>query len=427
MKNTEQKNRSALWLMALTILVDFTGFGLIIPLLPFWAQHLGANVVGITLTSAAYALAQFLFTPILGALSDRYGRKPIIVGSLLIEVASLIFTALAGTLPILLIARFVGGLGASNIGSAQAVVADVTSPQDRAKGMGMIGAAIGLGFVLGPALGGALSPLGPTVPFWVAAGVAVINVVLVLILLPETKKRRSGAREGEHAGIMLLFAGWKTAKRSPAILNLVLVNLLFTIAFTGMENIFALFGQHYFNWGALQIGYVFTYVGVIIVIMQGGLVRTLVKRFSEQRVLLGGLVILAAGLLLLAFSRSVGLVLVTLALISIGDGAVTPMASTLLSFASEKETQGEILGLAQGVGGLGRIIGPLLAGAIYQAGGPGSPFLAGGILVVLAAVVALPALSAIHMPTHGIETKKQASTAQEQVSAELSSSAGKRH
>jgi DHA1 family tetracycline resistance protein-like MFS transporter len=427
MKNTEQKNRSALWLMALTILVDFTGFGLIIPLLPFWAQHLGANVVGITLASAAYALAQFLFTPMLGALSDRYGRKPIIVGSLLIEAVSLIFTALAGTLPMLLIARFVGGLGASNIGSAQAVVADVTSPQERARGMGMIGAAIGLGFVLGPALGGTLSPLGPTVPFWVAAGIAAINIILVLILLPETKKRRSGIREGKHGGVMLLFAGWGAAKRSPAILNLVFVNLLFTIAFTGMENIFALFGQRYFNWGASQIGYIFTYVGVIVVIMQGGLVRTLVKSFSEQRVLLGGLVILAAGLLLLAFSHSVWLVLVTLALISIGDGAVTPTASTLLSFASEKETQGEILGLAQGVGGLARIIGPLLAGAIYQTGGPGSPFIAGGILVVLAAVVALPALSAIHMPTHEIETQEKVSATEEKVSAEFSSSAGKRH
>ncbi|GAC1642127.1 MAG: hypothetical protein NVS4B9_34340 [Ktedonobacteraceae bacterium] len=149
----DNKRRSALFLMALTILIDFTGFGIIIPLLPFWAQKLGANPTGIGLAVTLYALAQFLFTPLLGRLSDRYGRKPVILMALCIEVCSLALTALAGTFPLLLLARFIGGLGASNIGSAQAVVADVTEAKDRAQGMGLMGAAIGLGFVIGPALG----------------------------------------------------------------------------------------------------------------------------------------------------------------------------------------------------------------------------------------------------------------------------------
>jgi MFS family permease len=187
-----------------------------------------------------------------------------------------------------------------------------------------------------------------------------------------------------------------------------------------MENIFPLFGQHYFSWGAPQIGYIFTYVGVVIVIMQGGLVRTLVKSFTERRVMVGGLIVLAAGLVLLAFSQNLWLVLLTLALISIGEGAVTPTISTLLSFASSQEALGETLGLAQGVGGLGRILGPLLAGVIYQALKPGSPFIAGGILVVLAVIAVLPVLSAIHRPASTIET-------QEAVVAETSGSAGKRH
>ncbi|HEY4383921.1 MAG TPA: MFS transporter, partial [Ktedonobacteraceae bacterium] len=233
-----------------------------------------------------------------------------------------------------------------------------------------------------------------------------------------SRQTSGGAYPGR--GFTVLFAGWRAAKSHRAILNLVLVNLLFTIAFTGMENIFPLFGQHYFSWGASQIGYIFTFVGVVIVIMQGGLVRTLVKSFTERRILVGGLIILAAGLVLLAFSQNLWLVLLTLALISIGEGAVTPTISTLLSFASSQEAQGETLGLAQGVGGLGRIIGPLLAGIIYQALKPGSPFIAGGILVVLAAIAVLPVLSTIHRPVSTTET-------QEAVVAETSGSAGKHH
>src|SRR6266480_1894962 len=179
--------RSPLFLMALTIFIDFTGFGLVIPLLPFWAEHLGAGPAGVGLILTVYALAQFIFTPVLGKLSDHYGRKPVIFSSLLIEAVSFAFTALAGSLPLLLLARFIGGLGASNIGSAQALVADVTPPQGRARGMGMIGAAIGLGFVVGPALGGVLAPLGTAVLFWVAMLVALANALLVLRFLPETR------------------------------------------------------------------------------------------------------------------------------------------------------------------------------------------------------------------------------------------------
>lgn len=416
-------NRSALWLMALTILIDFTGFGLILPLLPFWAERLGANAVGVGLILTIYALAQFIFTPVLGTLSDRYGRKPVILTSLLIEAASLAFTALAGALPILLLARFVGGIGASNIGSAQAVVSDVTTAKERAKGMGMIGAAIGLGFVIGPALGGVLAPLGQTVPFWVAAGVALLNALLVALLLPETRKQRVSQMERtegtEHRqGISVLFFGWKNALHYPAVVRLVIVNLFYTVAFTAMEAIFPLFTQHGFGWNATQNGYVFTYVGFIVVIMQGGLVGQLVKRWNEHGIMLAGLVLLAGGLVLLAFSTQLALLLAALGILSIGDGAATPTVSTLLSFASPTEAQGETLGLAQGVGGLGRIIGPLLAGSAYTIA-PATPFIGGGILVVLAALIAFPAL-----PTVDKKAAPQAETIHNENPAEVTT--GKR-
>jgi multidrug resistance protein len=391
------KKQRPLWLMALTILIDFTGFGLIIPLLPFWAERLGANAVGVGLILTVYALAQFIFTPILGGISDRYGRKPIILFSLLIEVIAFALTALAGSLPFLLVARFIGGLGASNIGSAQAVVSDITTAEDRAKGMGLIGASIGLGFVIGPLLGGILAPLGATVPFWAAGIIALVNALLVLFMLPETRNLRTQDTE-YRSKAHLIFSGWNTAIHYPAVIAMVTVNLFYTVAFTAMETVFPLFTQHTFGWGAAQNGYVFTYIGILIVIMQGGLVGRLVKRWGEQRTMLVGLVLMAIGLASLAFSTQLAWLLITLGILSIGDGAVTPLVSTLVSFASPADAQGETLGFAQGIAGLGRIIGPLLAGSAYAFGGPAVPLVGGGILVVLAAVVAIPVLSSIHKP-----------------------------
>jgi DHA1 family tetracycline resistance protein-like MFS transporter len=358
--------------------------------MPFWAEHLGASAVTVGLLVTIYSLAQFIFTPVLGSLSDHYGRKPVIFTSLMIEAASLAFSGLAWSLPMLALARFIGGLGASNIGSAQAVVSDITSPQERARGMGIIGACIGLGFVLGPALGGILSPLGPSFIFLTAAVIAVINAVLVFFFLPETHGRRK-VTTGKHS--LVVFTSWSNIWRYPLIGRLICINLLFTIAFTGMEAIFPIFAQHNFSWGAMQTGYIFTYVGVVVVLMQGGLVRQLVKVWREQAILRMGLVLLALGLFLLAFSTHIALLLVSLGILSIGDGAVTPIISTMLSFASAEDRQGEIQGLAQGMAGLGRILGPIIASSLYAFSGPSSPFVTGGILGMLALVMAIPAMA----------------------------------
>lgn len=386
--------RSPLFLMALTVFIDITGFGLILPLLPFWAERLGAGPVGVGLILTVYALAQFLFTPVLGSLSDRYGRRPVILISLLIEALGFALTALAGALSFLLLARFIGGLGSSNLGSAQAVVSDVTPPAGRARGMGAIGAAIGLGFVVGPALGGALTALGTMVPFWAAMGVALVNALLVWRFLPETRKRQADAADQPaEQRKAALFGGWRSL-RYPAVARLVGINLLFTIAFTAMETVFPLFSQRVFGWTAEQNGYIFTYVGVVVVVMQGGLVGQLVRRFGEKALLIGGLALLAVGLALLPFSATLGVLLLALGLLSAGEGAVSPTSSALLSFAGPAEAQGETLGLAQGVSGLGRIIGPLAAGSLFAVG-VAVPFWAGAALVLLAGLIALPALPSV--------------------------------
>jgi len=379
--------------MALTLFIDFAGFGIILPLLPFWAQRFGAGPVAVGLVLTIYALAQFLFAPVLGTLSDRYGRRPIILAALLTEALSLALSALAGSLFILLIARFIGGLGASNIGSAQAVVADVTPAEGRARGMGLVGAAIGLGFVVGPALGGVLAPLGTAVPFWVAMLVALANALLVLRFLPETRwigTTRASASPAAH-GTGMILAGWRQVLRHPVVARLVAVNLLFTGAFSAMEAVFVLFTQHTFGWTAMQNGYVFTYIGVLIVLMQGCLVGRLARRWGERRLLLAGLGVLASGLAFLPWSAHLPQLLIALGLVSIGDGAVTPMVSALLSFASPQQARGETLGLAQAVAALARVVGPLAAGSAFAVGGPGAPFLAGSALVLLAALLALPA------------------------------------
>lgn len=436
--------RSPVYLMALTIFIDFMGFGVVLPLLPFWAERLGAGPVGVGLLLTVYALAQFIFTPVLGTLSDRYGRRPIILASLLIEALSLALSAVADSLVILVVARFIGGLGAANIGSAQAVVADVTPVEGRARGMGLIGAAIGLGFVVGPALGGLVAPLGPAVPFWVAMSVTLANALLVLRFLPETRYARTESppdfratrdvRRRAHRttrrvptlpgtapvptvirGMGAAFAGWRRVLRNPVVVRLVVINLLFTVAFTAMEAVFPLFTQHSFGWKAIQNGYIFTYAGIVIVLMQGGLVGQLVKRWGERSLLITGLVMLAAGLALLSWSTNLALLLVALGVVSISDGAVTPVVSALLSFASPPAAQGETLGLAQGVAGLGRVIGPLAAGSAFAIGGPGAPFFLGSVLGVLAALIALPALSSKRevSPTHATPEVRTVSTVQD--------------
>lgn len=385
-------SRSALPLMALTVFIDIAGFGIILPLLPFWTQHLGANPTQIGLILTVYAIAQFLFTPLTGALSDRIGRKPIVVGSLMIEAVSFAMTALSGSLPLLLAARFIGGIGAANLGTAQAVVADVTPPEGRARGMGLIGAAIGMGFVVGPAIGGILSGGSNTavLPFWVAMVIALVNAALVLALLPETRMHRAAGvtqQQRKSAGGNF-FSTWGVTLQQPVMARLIVINLLFTLAFTAMEAVYPLFTQHTFGWDARQNGYIFAFVGIVIVIVQGGLVGQLVKRFGERALLISGLMALAAGLLFLPWSTTLGLMLITLAALSAGEGLITPTTSALLSLAATSQVQGETLGVAQGAAALGRIFGPLAAGALFTVG-VAAPFVVGGVLVLLALLLAL--------------------------------------
>jgi hypothetical protein len=265
------------------------------------------------------------------------------------------------------------------------------------------------------ALGGALTPLGTAVPFWVAMLVALANALFVLRFLPETRwtgTTRAPASPAAHS-TGVIPAGWRQVLRHPVMARLVAVNLLFTGAFTAIETVFVLFTQHTLGWTVMQNGYIFMYLGVLIVLMQGGLVGHLARRWGEGRLLLAGLGALAIGLAFLPWSTNLPQLLIVLGIVSIGDGAVTPMVSALLSFASPPEARGETLGLAQAMAALA-------AGSAFAVGGPGAPFLAGSALVLLAALIALAAYSSKRKISLAHSTSAVQSASSEESNAAIS-------
>ena len=362
--------RRVLPLMALTVFIEMAGFALALPMLPFWAQKFGAGPFAIGMMMSAYSIAQLIFTPIIGLLSDRFGRRRMIVITLVLEAVGLIGTALAWSVPSLIVARFIGGVGGSSIGSAQAVVADVTGPEDRAKGMGLVGAAIGIGFVVGPAVGAVLTIVGPSIPFWGAAVVTLIDALLVILILPETLGRRART-EGRGTD--------RSALRLPAVRNLIAVTLLFTAAFAAMETVLPLFTQTTLGWGAAQNGIAFAIFGVTLVIVQGGLIGRLVRRFGERQLLIAGLLLVGGGLAVLPLGGLFATIVIGAGLTTVGMALIYPTSSSLLSYAAPDDRQGATLGLARSAGALARVIGPALAGALYVLA-PAAPFLVSGAI-----------------------------------------------
>ncbi len=373
--------RRVLPLMALTVFIEMAGFALALPMLPFWAQKFGADAFAIGMMMAAYSIAQLIFTPLVGSLSDRFGRRRIIIATLILEALGFIGTALAWSVPTLLLARFIGGIGGSSIGSAQAVVADVTGPEDRARGMGFIGAAIGLGFVVGPAGGALLVFVGPDMPFWGAAAVPLLDALIVALVLPETLSL--GARTKAK---VLEF----TPLRLPAVRNLIAVTLLFTIAFAGMETVLPLFTQSALGWGAVENGIAFALVGITMVIIQGGLIGRLVKRYGERALLISGLLLCAGGLVILPLGALFALIILGAGLTTLGYALIYPTSSSLLSYAAPEDRQGVTLSLARSASGLARVIGPAVAGILYSAVSASAPFFVSAAITA-AAVLLVPA------------------------------------
>jgi DHA1 family tetracycline resistance protein-like MFS transporter len=375
--------RPALLVVYLAVFVDMLGFGIILPLLPFHAADLGGTGLWVGAVLTAYSAAQFVAAPVLGALSDRYGRKPLLLVSLAGSAVSLALTGVAGSLVTLLGARLVAGLFGGAIAVGQAYVVDLTEPAVRTRALGMVGASIGMGFVLGPAIGAGLSALGFAGVSFVAAGVALVNLVVGAVLLPRSLSAAATAPEGQRAprsgNPVTPLAG---ALHMPGLSPPLWALFAATVAFAGMEGTYALLGARRYGLGPVGLGLVFTGVGVVIAVVQGGLVGRLADRFGDRRVAVAGAVLMAAGLAVIPVG-SAWLNFVFVAVLAVGQGLLATTTAALIADAG-RPALGGVLGVGQSAAAAGRAIGPLLAGAAFDVWAA-LPYLAGAVLCLLAA------------------------------------------
>jgi DHA1 family tetracycline resistance protein-like MFS transporter len=375
----------------LIVFVDLVGFGLVIPLLPFYALRFAASPQQVTVLLAIYSLMQLFTAPLWGRLSDRLGRRPVLMVSMSASVVAYLWIGSAAALWMLYAARALAGACAGNIAAAQAYIADITKPEDRAKGMGLIGAAFGLGFIIGPALGGLLAGANPQTPdvetpAWVAAGLSLVALLGVAVLLPESLplESRSSAPPSRSRWTAIL-----SVLRRPVLSPLISIFFLVILAFSGMESTFALWAIGQFTWGPQQVGYVFAYVGILSAILQGGLIGRLTRLFGEKRLLPSGLASIGVGLLILPFSRSLALLAPAVSALAIGMGLTQPSLTSLISRQAGSEEQGEVLGVSQSVGSLSRVLGPAAAGFFFGELGRNAAFFWGAGLVAAALSLAL--------------------------------------
>lgn len=377
---------SPLVVIFITVFIDLLGFGIIIPLLPFYAQSFGASAFEIGLLGTSFSLMQFLFSPVWGRWSDKVGRKPIILVGLLGSCLSYVMLAVATSLPMLFIARIVGGIAGANIPTAQAYIADVTTPENRAKGMGMVGAAFGLGFIFGPALGGVLSRISPETPMWCAAALCGANLVAAWFLLPESRVVTSTTRT------LGRLEAFRHAMKKPTLVILLAIYFIVIMAFSGFEATFALFSEARFGYTAASIGFLFTFIGVVLAVVQGVLVGRVVKRVGERRLIPFAITSIAVSIGMLPFVWNVPGLLVALALLAVGMGFNSPSITSMVSRLSDADDQGGILGLASSLASLGRVAGPAWGGYLYDQFGMTTPYLTASALLFIAFVVALTGL-----------------------------------
>ena len=362
--------RSPLVVIFTTVFIDLVGFGIVIPVLPFYAEGSRFNATPRTVgfLFASYSLMQLIFSPILGRLSDKHGRRPVLLISIIGTGIGFLILGFATTLWMLFVGRILDGITGGNISTAQAYIADITTKEDRAKGMGLIGAAFGLGFVFGPAIGGILSHWGIGVPFLFAAGLCFANALLLYFTLPETvtpdHPARVSAAGGRGLGQLI------QSLRNPRLGYVLIIYFMFIVAFSIMTTAFSLYTMFRFGYDATHTGYLFAYVGILAVIVQGGLIGKLVKRFGELPLVIVGAFLFAGSLFAVPFvgpaAGGLAALLIGGGLFSIGNSLSAPSLTSLASKSVGPNEQGSVLGVTQSVASLARAVGPALAAVLIH-------------------------------------------------------------
>ncbi len=409
------KNRSALGILFVIVFVDLLGFGMVIPVMALYAERLGAPDARIGWLMTGYSAMQFVFTPIWGRLSDRYGRRPLLLLSIAMTAMGFAGYALAPDFRWLLASRLFAGAATANIAIAQAYIADVTPPEGRARGMGIIGAAFGLGFVLGPAIGGFLSGVSLAAPGYAAAGLAFANGIAAFFILPEPATHTVSERRPHFQALF-------DEIRRPGIRRLLVIFLLSVLAFSGMEATFALIAAHRYGLDQQNVAWVFAFIGVVVTIVQGGLIGPLTRRHGEKALLVVGLALQAVGLVAIVYARPLGApllsamrawidhapalapsslggfvasaharampgLLAACVPLALGHGLASPALSSLLSRSARAEDQGGTLGIGQSAAALGRIAGPISGTIAYDHMWAGAPYLGGAALILVTAAI----------------------------------------
>mgnify|MGYP002777829215 FL=1 len=390
-----QSHTRALATVWFTLFLDLVSFGIVIPVLPFYAKSTGASEGVVALLATAYSAAQFLMSPVLGRLSDRHGRRPVMLISIAGSTLAMLTLGFATSLWMLFLARIISGVCNANVSTAHAYVADRVPPAQRARYMGMMGTAVGVGFILGPSIGGLLSREDfPQLPFFFAAALSLVNFLMAVVWLPES--HRAAPASGPPKPRPSL---WQVAS-DPAFWRgqigvMVVVYLCFFGAFATMEATFALFTEACFGWGAKETGKFFAFVGTIIVLFQGVVVGRAVASFGERRTLIAGLCMSAIGFTILSLAPSSLFVPLGGIFIAGGNGLIMPSMSALVSRNSTSEDQGTNSGFSQSAGALGRILGPALAGLLFELIGPRAPMASAATIVL---VVCLTVFARVREP-----------------------------
>lgn len=375
-----------------TVLLDLIGFGIVIPLLPFYALEFSASPLQIGLLFACYSMAQFLFAPVWGALSDRHGRRPILLMSIGLGSLMLAGFAASTTLWMLFLFRSLHGIFAANISTAQAYIADITAPEDRAKGMGMLGAAFGLGFTIGPWIGGELSVYGHAAPIWLACGLSALNFVLAYFMLPESRDPNTVSerrpRPIQPKAFLQVF-------KHPAVGTCILLTFVMTFAFSMMEASFALFGEVQHHLEAKDIGRLMGVMGVVMILVQGGLIGRLSKRFGEATLVRVGLPCLGLSIAALGLASpaangalvfsEIGAVC---AIIAFFHGIAQPSLFAIISQRTSADDQGLVMGTNQSLSALARATAPAIALFAFGRISVFSPFVGAAVLLILATALA---------------------------------------